>query len=131
MREFESQLAEFADVKIVTFDSTKLACDYRKNFDLDWPLLLDPEFELYRAYTMEKASWWALASPPRIIRYLVDIFSTGVPGKQGKDIRQLGGNIVIDPQGIVRLFHPSQNPHDRPSANEIVNLVASLGSSEL
>jgi peroxiredoxin len=126
LREFESKLAAFADVKVVTFDSPELAGDYRKTFDLDWPLLLDPQFKLYHAYTMEKGNLWSLASPLRIMRYLGDIFSGGFPGKKGKDIRQLGGDIVIDPQGIIRLFHPSQHPHDRPSANEIVELVTTM-----
>ncbi len=123
MRKFESELAEHADVKVVTFDSAEMARDYRSKFDLKWPLLLDPNFDLYRNYTMDKGSWWALGSPRQIASYLVDIFSGTLPGKQGKDIRQLGGDIVIDPQGIIRLFHPSQNPHDRPSAKEIVDLV--------
>ena len=72
---------------------------------------------------MTKGSWWALGSPLRITRYLADIFSGAIPGKKGKDIRQLGGDIVIDPDGIIRLFHPSQHPHDRPRASEITELV--------
>lgn len=124
MREFESELAAHADVKVVTFDSQELARGYRSKFNLDWPFLLDPNFELYHSYTMEKGSWWALSSPHRIARYLGDIFSGNIPGKKGKDIRQLGGNIVIDPEGIIRIFHPSQNPHDRPSAEEIVDMVS-------
>lgn len=123
MREFESELDECADVKVVTFDSAEMAAAYRRKFDLDWPLLLDADFELYRHYTMGKGSWWALASPHRILRYLGDIFTGSIPGKKGKDIRQLGGDIVIDPEGIVRLFHPSKNPHDRPSPKAIVELV--------
>ena len=124
MREFESELVEYAEVKVVTFDSEKLAREYRAKFNLSWPLLLDPELELYRANGMDKGSWWALASPRRIMRYLGDIFSGSLPGKKGKDIRQLGGDIVIDPDGLVQLFHPSQTPHDRPSANDIVELVS-------
>lgn len=123
MREFESELAADADVKVVTFDSEKMAREYRRKFNLHWPLLLDPDRELYRTYTMGQGTWWALASPHRIVRYLVDISCGSIPGKQGKDIRQLGGDIVIDPQGIIRLFHPSQNPHDRPSANQILDLI--------
>lgn len=123
MREFESELAEHADVKVVTFDSAEMARAYRIKFGLDWPLLLDTDYKLYRNYTMGKGSWWALGSPQRVVRYLADIFSGSIPGKKGKDIRQLGGDIVIDPEGIIRLFHPSQNPHDRPTANEIIELV--------
>ena len=119
----DSSTSSFADVKVVTFDSEKLAREYRSKFDLDWPLLLNPNRELYRSYTMGKATWWALASPHRIIRYLADIFSGSIPSKKGKDIRQLGGDIVIDPQGNIRLFHSSQNPHDRPSTIEILDLV--------
>ena len=47
------------------------------------------------------------------------------PGKPGEDWRQMGGDVLIDPSGIVRLHFVSSDPHDRPSLEEIFATVES------
>ena len=86
-------------------------------------MLIDGERQLYSAYGMPRADWWSLANPIAIWKYVVNIVSGNFPGAKGKDIRQMGGNVLIDPNGKIALAHVSSNPHDRPSCIEIFELA--------
>jgi len=110
-------------VKVVTFDADYMARVYVQETNLSWPLLLDPDQELYAAYGMTQGSWWSIYKPVSIWNYLKLIARGQKPGKPGKDWRQLGGDILIDPQQIIRLHHVSTGPHDRPEVQSILNII--------
>ena len=125
LRQHEKELEQLGvEVKVVTFDADFMAMDYIRNTSLKWPLLLDSDQELYRAYGMERGSWWAIYNPVVIWGYLKLIFHGRLPGKPGRDWQQLGGDVMVDPEGIVRLHHVSVNPHDRPDVKAMLELVA-------
>ena len=124
LRQREAELDELdVRVKVITFDADFLAMAYVKKTNLTWPLLQDPEQELYKAYGMTHANWWSIYGLPSIWRYLKLMFRGHMPGKPGKDWSQLGGDVLIDPSGIVRLHHVSTSPHDRPSIGTLLATV--------
>ena len=124
LRHQQERLASFGvDTKLVSFDDDFLARAYVETTRLDWPLLLDNDRSLYSAYGMESGNWWNLYSPLSIFKYLWLIARGRRPGKPGSDWRQLGGDVLIDPLGIVRLHHVSANPHDRPSLEQIFGVL--------
>ena len=110
-------------IKVVTFDADFMALAYIKATNLPWPLLQDSEQELYNAYGMTRGTWWDIYNPVSIWNYLKLIFAGRRPGKPGKDWRQLGGDVLIDPQGMIRLHYVSADPHDRPEVGSIIELV--------
>jgi peroxiredoxin len=121
LREHEDKFRhQKIQVRIVTFDNDSRAHAYANKFQSDWPLLIDADRNLYRAYGFEKASWWDLYNPVSIVKYLWLMATGTMPGKPGDDWHQLGGNVLIDPEGTVRLIHASAGPHDRPTAAEIL-----------
>ncbi len=132
LRQHETELEQLGvDVKVVTFDADYMALDYIQRTSLKWPLLLDSDQELYRAYGMERGGWWAIYNPIVIWGYLKLIFQGRLPGKPGRDWRQLGGDVIVDPTGIIRLHHISANPHDRPDIKSMLELVATdIGNSQ-
>ena len=124
LRQQQQRLDELKiNVKIVAFDSDAMAKAYIEQNKLQWPLLLDTKRELYSAYGMERASWWSVANPLAVARYVGLMVSGHKPGKPGSDVFQLGGDVLIDPEGIVRLNHVSVDPHDRPSPKSIFEKV--------
>lgn len=124
MRQFQSELEQRSvDVKIVTFDDDFMGKAYVTQTRLSWPLLVDTDRSLYRAYGMGNASLWKLVRPSAIFRYLGNIFRGNLPGKKGSDIHQLGGDVLINPQNQVCLHHISQHPHDRPSVSVIMDII--------
>lgn len=126
LRQQEKRFDELnVKVKVVSFDANFLAIAYIENTNLKWPLLLDTQLELYKAYGMERATWRQIYGVASILKYLKLIFSGQLPGKPGKDYRQLGGNVLIDLQGIVRMHYVSISPHDRPDIDEIFRIIQS------
>lgn len=124
LRNSEVELEQLGiKVKIVTFDGDTMAQMYIKKLDLSWPLLLDKESEIYKKFSMSRANWWALYNPLSILKYLALIFTGTMPGKPGKDLSQLGGDVLVDPEGVIRMHYLSKNPHDRPSVESILKIV--------
>lgn len=100
-----------------------MALAYVKETKLPWPLLQDTEQQLYNAYGMGRGSWWDIYGPVSVWNYLKLIFAGKGPGKPGRDWRQLGGDVLIAPDGIVRLHYVSADPHDRPTVESILELA--------
>lgn len=128
MREQEGRLRQMGVVvAVVTFDANFMAQAYVEQTGLVWPLLIDADRSLYRAYGMERGGWWSIYGPSSVWHYLKLIMGGRWLQSPGKDYRQLGGDILIDPDGIVRLHFVSDSPHDRPS---VESLLAAISTDE-
>lgn len=90
---------------------------------LSWPLLVDGDRSLYRAYGMLKAGFWDIWGPSTWRVYLKELLRGNLPKKSSGDIHQRGGDILIDPGGIVRIHHIGKGPSDRPAVADILRLV--------
>lgn len=124
MRDAQKELdASNVVVKIVAFDNDFMAKAYVSSSGLTWPLLLDLDQNLYRRYSMQRGTFWQLYNPLSILKYLLLIATGTAPGKPGRDWNQMGGDVLIDPAGIIRMHFVSNNPHDRPSVNKILSLI--------
>lgn len=110
-------------VKIITFDDDFLAKAYVEDAKIPWPLLMDAKMEVYSRYGLKRANWWTLYNPVSIAGYLWLMIRGTRPGTPGKDWNQLGGDVLIDPEGIVRAHYTSSNPHDRPNIDSFLNII--------
>ncbi len=124
MRDAQKELDESnVVVKIVAFDSDYMAKAYVASTGLMWPLLFDSDQNLYRRYSMQRGTFWQLYNPLSILKYLSLIATGTLPGKPGRDWNQMGGDILVDPEGVIRMHFVSNNPHDRPSVDEILSII--------
>jgi len=84
--------------------------------------LLDPHRKIYQAYGLERSILrsWNL----RTIWTYVKLLSRG---RKWRDIQgdstQLGGDFLIDRDGIIRLAFCSHDPTDRPYADDLLALI--------
>ena len=110
-------------VLVITFEAGPLALAYVKEADMRWPLLVDESRALYATYGMHRgrwrdilgwSSWWAYAKLLLRIRQL---------RRSSGDLRQLGGDVLIDPDGIIRLHHVGIGPAVRPSVSSVLDVV--------
>ena len=90
-----------------------------------FPFLIDPERDAYHAYGLQSSimrSWM-----PQNLWYYAKATLQGREkfGKRG-DPHQLGGDFIIDSQGIVRLAHPSKEPTDRPDVNQLLIVLGEI-----
>ena len=107
----------------VTFQSREVAAKYVERTGWPWPMLVDPERELYSAYSMKRGSVWAILGPASWWGYLKLILRGRRVRSPAGDVYQLGGDVLIDPSGTVRLHHVTQIPVDRPDVASMLELI--------
>jgi len=89
-------------------------------------VLLDRDRTVYKAYQLERSrlrSWH-----PRVVwLYIKRWFQRGeFYESHGDDTSQLGGDFIVDMQGKLRFIHPSHDPTDRPSVQELLKVLKTL-----
>jgi peroxiredoxin len=110
------------EVLIISFGTMPAAERWLEETCNPFRLLLDPERTVYDAYGLERslARSWNLRT---IWRY-VQLLTSGRQwrGIQG-DSAQLGGDFIVDADGIVQLAYRSHDPTDRPDVDELLSIM--------
>ena len=89
-------------------------------------VLLDCDRSVYQSYQLDRSRWRSWH--PRVVWiYIKRWFQRGeFYDSHGDDTSQLGGDFIVDTNGILRVLHPSQNPTDRPSVDELLKILKKL-----
>ena len=112
-------------VMIISFGTFPAAQAWLKETCAPFHLLLDSERAVYRAYGLERSflrSWG-----PKTIWLYMRLLAAGRKwrGIQG-DSAQLGGDFIVDTNGVIRLAYRSHDPTDRPSVDDLLNLLRQI-----
>lgn len=112
-------------VAVISFGTFPGARVWLQETAVPFELLLDPQMKAYQAYGLERSlirSWG-----PKVWLTYARLLLSGLRwrGVQG-DSAQLGGDFIVDKNGIVRLAYRSHDPADRPSLDKIVSLLHRL-----
>ena len=91
-----------------------------------WPfaILADPDRRAYEAFALPRLSWRQVFSPATLKLY----FRLLRQGKKrqkygGDDIRQAGGDFLIDRAGNILFAHRSREPADRPTPARLLQEI--------
>jgi hypothetical protein len=116
---------------VVSFEQPEFVRRYRDETQLPWPIVADPERRLYQQFQMQHASWSQIMNWRSLRGYLGLVFGKRrrVKLPTNHDYWQLGGDVVVDPRGIVQLHHRSRSPEDRPAIVRIKEMIRQ-GSTE-
>lgn len=126
----QTELASLnAQVLIVSFGTLPAAQAWLEETCSPFDLLLDPERQVYGAYGLEHSLLrsWNLKTVWRYVQLLTS--GRRWRGIQG-DSAQLGGDFVVDADGLVRLAYRSHDPTDRPPVGDLLALLRQLASTE-
>lgn len=104
----------------VTFQDSATGQQFVEEEGLDFPLLVDPSRDLYKLLGMGKGGTWDVWGPSNWWAYARGIGRGVMPKRPTGDVDQLGGDVLIDPSGIVRFLHPGKGPADRPPIDTII-----------
>jgi peroxiredoxin len=112
-------------VAIISFGTFQRARTWLQETGVPFEFFLDPQRKAYRAYGMERSlirSW-----SPKVWYTYARLLVSGRRwrGIQG-DSTQLGGDFIVDKNGIIRLAYRSHDPMDRPSIDNLVSLLQRL-----
>ena len=110
-------------IAVVSFETPKRAQAYHDETRLRWPVLVDQARKLYTAYGMYEGSLWSIWGPKSWAAYSKLMLHGRLPRRPTDNTSQLGGDVLIDPEGVVRFHHISSGPADRPAVSEILALA--------
>lgn len=93
-----------------------------------FPVVTDPERAAYRAFGLERTSWWRIFRPKSVLGYLRLIFGGwGVRRPTGdEDVLQLGGDFLLDAQSRLVFAYRSADPIDRPTVEMLLLAIKAL-----
>ncbi len=142
-REIERIHAHGAELVVIGNGTSHLARAFREDILLDTPLYIDPSCTSYRALGMTRGiartlghrrTWAGLFRALRegareqrvrvIVRWWRLSLPVLVPGTQG-DAWQLGGVLVVLPDGRIAYRHQSTIAGDHPQTTDVMAAVAS------
>ena len=120
--EFESLSARIA---LISLGPALGARAWLEETGAPFTLLLDPDRAAYRAYGLDASLsrswgpkvWWQYA---RLL--LSGRKWRGIQGDSG----QLGGDFIVDTNGIIQLAYRSHDPTDRPSVSQLLTVLGRL-----
>ncbi len=98
------------------------------------PLLVDPGRRSYRAAGARTAALVELVGPRIVMRGVIRMVDSRLarrrvsvsPGRMMHHGRQLGGVLVVAPDGSVRYAHISQDASDNPPLREVLSAVRAI-----
>lgn len=111
-----------AELVVIGNGASGFAAAFREDFELDSPLLVDPELRAYRAAGLRRGRVEALS--PRLPLHALRALRGG--SRQGAvqgDLWQLGGVFVIRPGGELAYRYASREAGDHPPVQEIVDAL--------
>ncbi len=109
---------------MVTFENDYLAGCYVSDTALKWPVLVDDTREVYNRYGMLTASFWDIWGLKTWVSYLRELSKGTRLKKSEGDIYQRGGDVLIDPDGMVRVHHVGEGPADRPAVASLLSVIS-------
>ncbi len=116
-----------AEVLVVSFTPPAQVAAYLQGNPLPFPTVSDPELKAYQAFGLGRTTFGAILHPRVLGRFLKLILRGWLPWRpdQGQDPFQLGGDFIIDGRGKLVFAHPSADPTDRPSKEELLQALQS------
>ena len=105
------------------------AAHFRRKFELDLPVLADEERESYRAAGAKVATVGELLGPKSVSKGIGHSVKSRGALRQGKIIghpAQLGGAMIVAPDGRVPWSHMSDNASDNAANEELLEAARAL-----
>jgi peroxiredoxin len=126
----QSEFAEInTNILIISFGILSTVEQWRKETCPDFTVLLDREREVYKTYQLERSYWRSRSLRTRRVYFKAWLAGKKTHDSHGDDTSQLGGDFIVDRNGILRLVHSSYDPVDRPSVEELIKVITRLQKS--
>ena len=115
--------AKGSEVAAISFEPKDRLFQLTRQLQLPFPVLSDPERDVYAAYSLAQGSLLKIFSPKTVWTYAKHFARGRRYEHAARDWKQLGGDFILGDDGTVLYEHRSQTPADRPS---VATLIAKL-----
>ena len=94
-----------------------------RDLDCPFPVAIDREKAAYRAWGLRSLPWPLIWLDPKVWRQYMGLLLSGERlRRSGGDERQLGGDFVVDGDGVIVYARP-QRRDDRPPVGELLEVI--------
>lgn len=108
-------------VLIVTQARPDILAGFLKRYPQPVPVVGDPERVAYRAFGLERTGWWTFFRPGVVWRYLKHMLRIRLRAPyDGEDVRQLGGDFILNWRGEMLYAYRDPDPTRRPTVDELL-----------
>ena len=111
-----------AQIAAVGMGTPEEAGSLQRKLKLPFDVLSDPDRKAYRAYGLERGSFWQVSGPGVWAAGAKALLRGGIGIPRG-DVFQLSGEFVVDSAGIVRLAHRPRNSADHAGVEELLSAI--------
>jgi peroxiredoxin len=124
-REQDDLEATGGRVVLIGQATPRQAAHFRRRLELEWPVLADEERASYRVAGAKVATAGELLGPKVVAKGIqASRRSNVVQGRTVGHPAQLGGVLVIRPDGAVAWSHMAENASDNAAPEQIIAAVA-------
>lgn len=113
-------------IKVVSFAKPEVLKTYVNNFSWQFPVYSDTERKAYHQLSMKRGNKLSMIHPTTLASYARVLLKGYKVEKPTDDVYQMGGDFLIDSEGILRYAHPSKRPDDRPSVKTLLKEISRL-----
>ncbi len=118
-------------VLIISFGTLPAVQAWLKETCTTFDVLLDRQREVYRAYGLERSFWRS-----RNLKTIWKVATHRLTGRpsydsHGDDTTQLGGDFIVDQNGILQMAYRSNTPTDRPTAQYLLGYLRQILVEEI
>jgi peroxiredoxin len=96
--------------------------NFRAEFDLSFPIICDPQKDLYGQFGLGRGGVFSLASPAVLLRGMRAMSRGYTPGIPRGDVMQMPGVFLIDTEGNIRYSYFSKDISDHPPIDALLEL---------
>jgi peroxiredoxin len=113
-------------VFIISFGTLPAVQQWLKETCGNFTVLLDRDRTVYKAYGLERSK--LRSKNPRTLWLY---FTRWLQGRKfhdshGDDTSQLGGDFIVDKNGIIQFAYPSYDPTDRPAVEKLLEVLRKI-----
>jgi len=110
-------------VVVISFGTLLAVQQWLKEACVSVTVLLDRDRNVYSAYGLERSYWRSRNLKTRWYYFKAWLSGKKTHASHGDDTTQLGGDFIVDKNGVLRLAYPSHDPTDRPPVDDLLAIL--------
>lgn len=110
-------------VVVITLSQPRWATMWIDDLEVNFPLLFDQNKELYARYGFHHSFRNVWGSPRVALLYVWYVIKEGRWRGFLGDTFQMGGDVILDAQGVIRYLRRSMDPTDRPPVSALIEVM--------